>query len=204
MIRHPKCGREKSFAIAIAEKSDPLGHFFFAVTTWNLGINVKFYTVNDDYIKHLKAIDDKVRDNYGTARPYIGVLLEVNGHQYIAPLTSYKAKQDRLKSSSPTIFKMHEKGDENNKLGMVQLNNMIPVTTSVITLLDVAAQNQKYQNLLGLQLAFLKSNQDKITEKALKLYELITIKKHPVFCPISCDFVALEAGCVAFNQRNAA
>ena len=159
---------------------------------------MKFYIVSDAYIAHLKSIDSKVPDNYAGQRPYIGILLEVNGHQYLAPLTSHKPKHDAMQTSTPTIFKLHEKGVETNKLGMIQLNNMIPVTSADVVLLDIAAQPLKYQRMLSLQLAFIKSNQDKIKEKASKLYELVTAKKHKFFCSISCDFTALEAACARF------
>lgn len=159
---------------------------------------MKFYTVSDTYITHLKAIDDRVPDNYKATRPYVGVVMEINGHQYLAPLTSYKPKQDRLNASTPSLFKLHEKGDEQNKLGMIQINNMLPVTEAELTLLNMDAQPEKYKRMLNLQLAFIKANQEKIKEKAEKFYELVVVRKHTFFSAISCDFMALEAGCAAF------
>ena len=55
---------------------------------------MKIYTVDEQYIAALKAVQPrKVLDNYQGTRPYIGVLLEVNGTKFLAPLTSHKPKQ---------------------------------------------------------------------------------------------------------------
>lgn len=46
--------------------------------------------------KMMNAIEPKIQINYvvGKSRPYIGAWLVVNGLNYYAPLSSYKAKQD--------------------------------------------------------------------------------------------------------------
>ncbi|QKL55192.1 hypothetical protein HI814_00045 [Ralstonia solanacearum] len=63
------------------------------------------------------------------------------------------------------------------------------------------AQPEKYKRMLNLQLAFIKANQEKIKEKAEKFYELVVVRKHAFFSSISCDFMALEAGCAAFVRQ---
>lgn len=153
---------------------------------------MKFYIVDDGYINYLKTLESKVPDNYSGKRPYIGVVLEVDGHKYLAPLTSYKEKQDRLKSSSPTIFKLHHKSDEDEKLGMIQLNNMFPVTEKVIVELDVNSQDEHYKRLLNKQYEFIKSKESEIKKKATKLHAMIIQNKVPAFTKISCDFSLLE------------
>ncbi|MEN9866561.1 MAG: hypothetical protein RL748_2151 [Pseudomonadota bacterium] len=161
---------------------------------------MRFYTISDPYITYLKTIDSKVPDNYSGKRPYIGVLLEVGGHEYLAPLTSYKPKQDSLAANLATIFKLHEKGNESNKLGMLLLNNMVPVVESEIAQIDIAMQDAKYRNLLTLQLDFINSKQDPIKAKAAKLHKLITVNKHQHFCRLSCDFSLLELHYVNFGK----
>ncbi|WP_052721946.1 type III toxin-antitoxin system ToxN/AbiQ family toxin [Pseudomonas synxantha] len=65
---------------------------------------MKLYTVTDAYIAYLKGIDSKVLNNYGGIRPYVGIIIEIGGHKYLAPLTSYKAKQEKLNNNLPTII----------------------------------------------------------------------------------------------------
>ena len=55
---------------------------------------LKLYTVDDDYIEYLKHFDKQVMfskgDDYLTDRKYLGVVLEINGFKYFAPLSSPK------------------------------------------------------------------------------------------------------------------
>lgn len=163
---------------------------------------MKFYTVTNQYILYLKQFDLKVPDNYNAKRPYVGVILYINAHTYLAPLTSYKPKQDLLKASNPTIFKIHEKNNVLNPLGMIHLNNMIPVIESEIQPIDFALQPVEYRQLLSKQLEFIKTNQDVLKKKAKHLYDLVTVNKTPYFCRLSCDFLYLESVCSQFNPTS--
>ncbi|MBQ4938338.1 MULTISPECIES: type III toxin-antitoxin system ToxN/AbiQ family toxin [Citrobacter freundii complex] len=162
---------------------------------------MKFYTVSDSYISHLKNVDDRVPDNYGGGRAFIGIVLEVNGLKYLAPLTSYKAKQDKIAPSTPTIFKLHERNNPENKLGMICLNNMLPVTDEVIELLDIDAQPKRYQKMLYRQFEFIKLHTDDIEARAQNLYKMITVDKHTFFSRISCDFELLEQASASYPSK---
>lgn len=153
---------------------------------------MKFYVIADSYINHLVACDQHVYKNRGT-RPYIGVVLEVNGVEFLAPFTSYKEKQDKIPDSSPLVLKMHELGNEENKLGMVQVNNMVPILSSEVELLDLSSLDTKYQNLLNMQQQFLRKNQDELQKKAAKLYKIVSNGSAKRIVDMCCDFKALEA-----------
>ena len=64
---------------------------------------MRFYTVTDEYIEFLQKLDNRVYNNSGTGykakKAYIGVVLEIGSHKFVAPLTSYKPAQDRIQSS---------------------------------------------------------------------------------------------------------
>lgn len=153
---------------------------------------MKFYTVDENYIAALKAEQPrKVLDNYQGRRPYIGVLLEVNGTKFLAPLTSYKPKHDKIDGSKPTVFKLHEVGNPHNKLGMIQINNMIPVYDEVIELLNLDTLAPDYRNLLDLQRQFIRKNEPEVSERAAKLYKLVTENPDSFFSRLSCDFLLL-------------
>ncbi|ELL0578635.1 type III toxin-antitoxin system ToxN/AbiQ family toxin [Vibrio cholerae] len=162
-----------------------------------------FYTVSDEYVAFLKSIDSNVPDNYNEGRAYVGIVLNVNGIKYLAPLTSYKAeKQDRLSPSLPTLLKMYEKGNPKNPLGMVQINNMIPVLDSEITLLDLASQAEPYKSMLNKQLFFLKQTaiSESLQAKAEKLYKYVVKDKHSFYSKISCKFDELENSMSSFQS----
>ncbi|WP_119711928.1 type III toxin-antitoxin system ToxN/AbiQ family toxin [Arsenophonus endosymbiont of Aleurodicus floccissimus] len=150
-------------------------------------------------MKYLKNCDGKVRENKGG--PYIGVVLEVNGVEFLAPLTSYKSKQDSIPDASPLIFKMHELGNEENKLVMVQLNNMVPVLSSEKTLLDLSAQAPKYQNLLNLQQQYLRKNKEKLQKRANKLYKIVSKGYAIGLISKCCNFGTLEAAMKNYSSQ---
>jgi protein AbiQ len=121
----------------------------------------------------------------------------VNGCKYLAPLTSYKPKQDHIKNS-PAILKLHERGNEANKLGMIQLSNMIPVSDDVIIELDLSDQDEKYRKMMHKQLEYIKTQVAEISEKTEKLYKLVCVAKSPFYVKLSCDFAALEVALRAY------
>ncbi|MEM9276100.1 MAG: type III toxin-antitoxin system ToxN/AbiQ family toxin [Cyanobacteria bacterium P01_F01_bin.143] len=158
-----------------------------------------FYTVSDSYINFLKQIERKVpNNNYSNRKKlFIGIVLEINGHKYLAPLTSYKKSQDNISDSSPTIEKLHERGNPDNKLGMIQFRYMIPVIDSEIQLLDIENQPEPYKSMLYKQFEFMKLRTNTILKKARRLHKLVVETKKDFFCRKSCDFKSLEE-----NYRN--
>lgn len=165
--------------------------------------DLKFYTVTTAYLDHLQAVEPKVYYSTGTsyinAKPYIGIVLDVAGHKFIAPLTSYKPKQDGIKSSSLSVFKLHERGNPSNKLGMISLNNMIPILDSEINLLDLSAQQGGYQKLLYKQFEFIKANSDEIKDRAAKLHHQVTVARTTFYVNISCNFNVMIDASKTFN-----
>ena len=154
--------------------------------------DLRFYTVSTEYLNHLKEVEPKVYyatgATYINAKPYIGIILEISGHKFIAPLTSYKPKQDKIKSSSFAAFKLHERGNPDNKLGMVSLNNMIPIIDSEIIPLDLQAQSSGYRRMLYKQFEFIKANSEEIKDRAAKLHHQVTVVRTPFYVGLSCDF----------------
>ena len=47
-----------------------------------------FVTINENYLNYLKSFDKNIRDK--SNRPYIGIVLKINGKEYFAPLSSPK------------------------------------------------------------------------------------------------------------------
>ena len=59
---------------------------------------MKFYNIKDEYINYLKKYDAKVVDNKKGKRPYVGVVLEIDGIKYYTPFTSPKEKHRKMKA----------------------------------------------------------------------------------------------------------
>lgn len=181
---------------------------------------VQFYSVSEEYIKHLRTVDDKVRMSKGKqvgqgARPYIGIILTINNIDYLAPLTSYSEKKrkkfEQIPDNSLLSFKMYEVGNEENRLGMVQLNNMIPVPSSEMAPIDIKQlkeHDEKYAHLLDIQQLYLRKNQAEVTKRANKLYGAVNaqmVGKVTVnyIGSMSCNFKALEAAMGTYQAPKA-
>ena len=93
--------------------------------------NLKFYTIDTEYIKYLRNIDNRVADtsieNKKEKRKFIGILLKIDNKNYLAPLSSKKEKFLKMKNSIDFI-KINS-GLE----GAINLNNMIPVYNQFIS-----------------------------------------------------------------------
>lgn len=165
---------------------------------------MRFYIVSDKYLNYLSQFDHKVPgisgETYKVSKPYIGIVLEIGPHKFLAPLTSYKEKQDRIKASDPGSFKLHERLNPDNKLGLIALTYMIPVPDSELTLLDIEAQSQRYKAMLYKQYEFIKANRKEIMLRAAKLYNAVAVKRTPHYVHISCDFTRLIDACHKFSK----
>ena len=153
---------------------------------------MKLYNVSNAYIDYLKTLDHKVLDNYQGKRPYIGALITIGDIKYLAPLTSPKDKHARMKDSDITLFKLKDLSNENNRLGIINLNNMIPVIDSEVSLLDVSRQPEQYKFLLQKQIAFIRKNKADIQARAERLRGVVIKGYDQRAVNLSCNFRLLE------------
>ena len=168
---------------------------------------MKFYYVNSDYVQYLKQVDPKnVQNNYENTKnqkPYLGIVLSVNNKNYFAPLSSDKnLKYKNIKDTNPTVFKLITKND--NYLGVVKLNNMIPVNKSElyeITKDDLLKKDSKYQNLLNTQRIVINHNVAGIQQKADLLYKLVVENKNEFYSQVSAKFLELEKACDNYAEH---
>ena len=164
---------------------------------------MKFYTISSSYAAYLKQFDNKVpnltADNYKHPKPFIGVVLQIENHAYLAPMTSPKDWHTSIKGSDPKYFKIYENGNTQNYLGMINLKFMIPVLDSEISLIDLEnIASKHYQRLLYNQLQFIRSHQKKIKSKSLLLRKLVLNGK----INNTCNFQSLEANYMSYALKN--
>ena len=90
--------------------------------------NFKIVKVDYKYCDYLRKFDNKVSYNAGIKelRPFIGILFVVNDCDYYAPLSSPKEKHLHIKNNID-IIKIN-----GGKLGVVNFNNMIPVSSNIL------------------------------------------------------------------------
>ena len=154
--------------------------------------SLKLFTIDDAYIKMLRRYDSKVpivtKANSTYSRPFLGVVLEVNGIPYFVPLTSPKPKHQRMKNMID-FMKI-----DNGIYGAINFNNMLPVTIDNVFEIDInSIKDYRYKNLLRNQLSWCNGNKATIRKKAQKLYQLSLSGKLPEKIKNRmCDFKQLE------------
>ncbi|MCD6436116.1 MAG: type III toxin-antitoxin system ToxN/AbiQ family toxin, partial [Clostridiales bacterium] len=106
---------------------------------------MKWYIADKDYVKYLKTIDGKVQDiDYGNSlKPYLGILINVNGFNYYVPISSadkpHKVdKYSRMKNSKD--FHKIIDSEDGKLLAVLNINNMIPIPNEYLI-------NLKYEEI---------------------------------------------------------
>ncbi len=166
--------------------------------------NFKIVKVDYKYCNYLRQFDNKVSYNAGSKelRPFIGILFIVKEYEYFAPLSSPKIKHIHMKNNLD-IVKI-----DGGRYGVVNFNNMIPVTSNNYELFDLKAVPKdtyelKWQNLLKSQLLWLNKNIKNVKGKAINLYEKYKNGKlDERIKSRCCNFILLEEKCKEYNINN--
>lgn len=140
---------------------------------------LSFYIVDSTYCDYLRLTDPCVPYTMDkkAKRPFVGILLEVHGVNYYAPLSSPKPKHLTMKNQVDFIK------IDGGKYGVINLNNMIPIHSNSVTLVNPTVSvgdsvaEITYKNLLANQLTWCNAHKTEILDKALKLYNKITSGK---------------------------
>lgn len=194
--------------------------------------NLKLYWVDKDYIDYLRSYESRVAIEHGKVRPYVGIVIEINGLNYYAPLTSLKS---RLKKGGkiPKDFSMdyvripkYENGtwldsqDDNNLLAGINLNCMIPVAPEVLNKINPYqylyvsnTDDRKYGVVLKKEIKWISQpeNINVIRKKAMNLYKFVSENRDKNFSNTyykflyerCCDFKLLEEKMKNYPQYKA-
>ena len=115
------------------------------------------------YQKHIFT-QDAEKDN----RKYIGVVFEIKGMKYFAPLSSFKDKHKKMKESIDFI--------KIKDYAVINLNNMIPVPDSQIVDIDINKEKEpSYRYLLQAESREISRQKNRIRKSAEIVYSR---KKH--------------------------
>jgi protein AbiQ len=140
---------------------------------------------------------------YNRLRPYAGVVLAVGTHKYYAPLTSPKAKHQKM----PDRLDFIRLENKRQLIAVINLNNIIPVADELVTLIDIAnITDQKYQSLLNVEMIDIRRKQSTIMKNANSVYNKVTKfgsePRNARLVSICYDFLLLEAKLQEFlNQK---
>lgn len=166
---------------------------------------LSFYIVDSAYCDFLRKSDPCVPYTMDkkARRPFVGILLEVNGVNYYAPLSSPKPKHLSMKNQVDFIK------IDGGAYGVINLNNMIPIHNNSVTAVNPiiqagdSAAEVTYKNLLANQLTWCNAHKDEIVNKALKLYNTITKGKgYPQLVSRCCNFTLDEQMLKTYISNN--
>lgn len=159
--------------------------------------SIRLVNVDSKYIRFLFAADNHVMYNKGQKRPYIGILFEVKGHKYYAPLTHPKPKFKNMKNTED--FMKIKGGD----LGAINFNNMIPVRNEAVKVINVSnIVDSKYKLLLIQQIEFFDDNETEIINRATKLYRSYKNGRlRKTVAARCCNFTVLENRAKFYNPN---
>lgn len=159
--------------------------------------------VDHKYCNYLRKFDNKVPYNEGSKelRPFIGVLFKIDKCEYFAPLSSPKTKHKELKNTIDLIK------IANGKYGVINFNNMIPVTNNNYEEFDLnkKTETKSEKNRLELlqnQLRWLTKNKKNIYDKSRLLYEKYKNNKlRENVRKRCCNYILLEEKCNEYNKH---
>lgn len=165
--------------------------------------SLKIVKIDSNYCDYLRKFDNKVPYNAGIKelRPFIGVLFMVEKCEYFAPLSSPKPKHKKLTNKLDLLQ------IDNGTYGVVNFNNMIPVTDKNYIEFDLNMKpnnkNEMFRiELLRNQLRWLTSNKKDVIKKSTLLYNLYKKDKLPKRVKDRCcNFILLEKICDEYNVR---
>ncbi|RKI42961.1 type III toxin-antitoxin system ToxN/AbiQ family toxin [bacterium D16-51] len=129
-------------------------------------------------------------------RKYIGIVLIVNGMNYFAPLSSFKAKHEKMKNGLDFI----KIGD----YAVINLNNMFPVPNGEYTYVDIpTVKDFQYRKLLMSEYRIIRKLQDKIMKNAAEVYKHKIRKGNTTALAKRCnDFSLLEDKSKRFKSES--
>ena len=171
---------------------------------------LNIYDVDLKYIRDLHNTDSNVMSQSPQIRKdtrrYLGIIIILNGQKYCVPFSSGTKEKYQKKSSNADLLKIPdtEKRNENGSfktLAVLNINNMIPVTESVISKVDLhlrqndSINERQRKGLLQKELKWCRENCDLIQRRVQKVYSLVvdTPDKNRNLTHRCCNFKKLEA-----------
>ena len=130
---------------------------------------MELYTVDTSYIDYLGNYQAHiwVNEENNRLRPYVGVVMEIGNYKYYAPLSSPKPKHQKMRDRLDFIRLEHR----GQLKAVINLNNMIPVSDSLIAKIDIAGVTDNfYKNLLNVEMIDIRRKQSTIIKNAKSIY----------------------------------
>lgn len=170
--------------------------------------NLSFYIIDENYVKYLQdkelekrgftKVSNPINFLYVHKKCYVGIIFEINGFKYLAPLTHPKAHYEENKQFFNRIStSINISTDEKNKFfGRIMYSYMIPIPANdLIEEIEINnIDDYGYRMLLLTQYFYINDNKirDSIISKATGLYNKVYNNPNHFLSKVCCDFKYLE------------
>ena len=155
---------------------------------------VRIYEIKSEYIQYLANYQKHIflQTDGRDKRKYIGIVLEINGLNYFAPLSSYKDKHKKMRETVDFI--------KIKDYAVINLNNMIPVPADQIIELDINKEKDLcYRFLLQAECREVNRQKNRIRKNAEIVYShKIHNGNLTALAKRTNDFVLLENLCKVY------
>ena len=125
---------------------------------------IRIYEIQDAYINYLGNYQKHLYNHSKERnRKYIGIVLDINGIKYFAPLSSFKEKHKKMRESVDFI--------KLKNYAVINLNNMIPVPDDQIIYIDINKEKDpSYKFLLQSESREINRQKNRIRKNAYIVY----------------------------------
>lgn len=161
---------------------------------------LNIYTIDQKYSYFLHIHDKNVPLEHENKkqRPFVGIVIHIENLQYYVPMGSPKEKHAKLNPKALDIYKIN-----NGKLGILNLNNMIPIPKNITKKIVVPVElkilssdtynDKKYKILLNRQIIHILRDEAEIKRKCTVLHNQYSTGKLPERIKARCcNFPLLE------------
>lgn len=167
---------------------------------------LKLYNVNLKYIRNLHNVDNhipSISPQRGKLnRPFLGIIVMVNGSKYCIPLSSNSDKKNKDLNSMRENITLRKICDKSGKiLAALNLSNMIPVRDEYIMPIDLKIRNsdpmsvKQWKKLCAKELDWCQSHGAEIERLANELHRKYCSGEPFQKRKICLNFPALEKEC---------
>ena len=164
---------------------------------------MKIYDVNEEYLDFLRSFEEKImlgKSFYDKDRKFaVGIVLNIGGINYYAPLSSIK--QYQLSEDKNTLNRQYKqrcfpviiKRNKKDKIvSSLRLDFMFPVPENLLEELKFdEIRDEKYKTFIRLEYQYIIGKEKEIVNKAVELYEKATNPQHFLYKKC-CNFKLLE------------
>lgn len=177
---------------------------------------LQFYRVDMKYVRNLKNVERQQTGRTNTilsvssqthkqGRPFVGIIRMINGVKYCIPLSSIEEKTKyNIISENITCRKIK---DENGiTIGILNINNMIPVRDEYISVFEIddlpndTMEQAAYKAKCRKELKWCNDNINEISRLSSELHRIVcsneSFKKRNI-CP---NYLALEKECAKAKE----